>query len=112
MENAQNTDCKALEWTEEDEQAMAERFNRLGQMLNKYMDEPEVEKTDTPYLVAALRVLSDEIHSDDGVANAAIAEAADRLEALYWECISCHSTIESLENRINSAAQILGMSNS
>ena len=71
-----------------------------------------MHKTETTVLVAAMRTLADEIQSDDGVANAAIAEAADRLEALYWECISCHSTIENLENRINSAAQILNLSNS
>ena len=71
-----------------------------------------MHETETTVLVAAMRTLADEIHSDDGVANAAIAEAADRLERLNWECISCHSTIESLENKINSATQILGMSNS
>lgn len=31
-------------------------------------------------LIAALRILAEDIVSDDGVANAAIAEAADRLE--------------------------------
>lgn len=36
--------------------------------------------TSTEKLVAALRVLSSEIQSDDGVANAAIQEAAQRLE--------------------------------
>jgi len=33
-------------------------------------------------LVAAMRILSQDIQSEDGVANAAIAEAADRLEKL------------------------------
>jgi hypothetical protein len=33
-------------------------------------------------LIAALRVLARDIHSDDGIANAAMAEAADRLEEL------------------------------
>jgi hypothetical protein len=37
-------------------------------------------KTDTPTLIKALRVLAQDIQSGDGVANAAIAEAADRLE--------------------------------
>jgi hypothetical protein len=31
-------------------------------------------------LIEALRILSRNIHSEDGVANAAIAEAADRLD--------------------------------
>ena len=71
-----------------------------------------MHETETTTLIDALHTLANEIYSEDGVANAAIAEAADRLETLYWECISCHSTIESLENRINSAAQILNLSNS
>lgn len=40
-------------------------------------------KTDTTTLIKALRILSNDIQSDDGVANAAIAEAADRLEELH-----------------------------
>ena len=39
-------------------------------------------KTDDKTLIAALRILAAEIRSDDGVANACIAEAADRLEEL------------------------------
>jgi hypothetical protein len=39
-------------------------------------------KTDTPTLIRALRILAQDIQSGDGVANAAIAEAADRLEEL------------------------------
>jgi hypothetical protein len=36
-------------------------------------------RSSTKTLVAAMRVLASDIQSDDGVANAAIAEAADRL---------------------------------
>lgn len=39
-------------------------------------------RSSTETLIAALRVLARDIQSDDGVANAAIAEAADRLEEL------------------------------
>ena len=39
-------------------------------------------KTDTETLIKALRILAEEIQSDDGVANACVAEAADRLEYL------------------------------
>lgn len=39
-------------------------------------------RTPTPTLIAALRVLAAEIQSPDGAANAAIAEAADRLEEM------------------------------
>lgn len=37
-------------------------------------------KTET--IIQAMRILAEEIQSDDGVANAAISEAADRLEEL------------------------------
>jgi uncharacterized protein (UPF0212 family) len=39
-------------------------------------------KTDTATLIKAMRILARDIESGDGVANAAIAEAADRLEEL------------------------------
>lgn len=39
-------------------------------------------RSSTATLIAALRILARDIDSDDGVANAAIAEAADRLEEL------------------------------
>jgi len=40
-------------------------------------------ETKTEVLIAAMRVLARDIQSQDGVANAAIAEAADRLEGYY-----------------------------
>jgi hypothetical protein len=39
-------------------------------------------RSSTPTLIAALRILANDIQSEDGVANAAIAEAADRLQEL------------------------------
>ena len=39
-------------------------------------------KTKTKTLIKALRILSRDIESDDGVANACVAEAADRLEEI------------------------------
>ncbi len=41
-----------------------------------------MKKTDTETLVKALRILAVDIQSGDGIANAAIAEAADRLDEL------------------------------
>jgi len=38
------------------------------------------KRTDTATLIQAMRILARDIQSDDGVANAAIAEAADRME--------------------------------
>ena len=43
--------------------------------------------TDTSTLIEALRVLARDIDSEDGVANACIAEAAERLEG-YAERLS------------------------
>ena len=42
-------------------------------------------RSSTTTLISALRILARDIKSDDGVANAAIAEAADRLEELSRE---------------------------
>jgi hypothetical protein len=39
-------------------------------------------KTDTQTIIAAMRILAEDIQSNDGVASGAIAEAADRLEEL------------------------------
>jgi hypothetical protein len=39
-------------------------------------------KTKSKTLIKALRILSEDVQSDDGVANACIAEAADRIEEL------------------------------
>jgi hypothetical protein len=36
-------------------------------------------RTETPVLAAALNILANDVQSADGVANAAIAEAAERL---------------------------------
>ena len=39
-------------------------------------------RTSTPTLIAAMRALARDIESPDGIANAAILEAAERLEQL------------------------------
>ena len=41
-----------------------------------------MKKNNSKTLIKALRILSDDVQSDDGVANACIAEAADRIEEL------------------------------
>jgi hypothetical protein len=54
-------------------------------------------RSSTPTLIAALRVLGNEIETDDGVANGVMFEAADRLyelsrhmEALMTLCNETH----------------------
>ena len=39
-------------------------------------------RSSTATIVHAMRILEDDIKSDDGIANGAIAEAADRIEEL------------------------------
>lgn len=41
-----------------------------------------MRRTATSVLISAMQILAKDIKSDDGVANAAIQEAADRLEEL------------------------------
>jgi hypothetical protein len=53
-------------------------------------------KTPTQTLAAALRILANDIESPDGVANAAIAEAAERLDELVAQ-------VEVLKDAANAA---------
>jgi hypothetical protein len=55
-------------------------------------------KTDTLILIKAMRRLADDIQSEDGVANAAIAEAADRLEELRSKVMDDGLTIVTIED--------------
>lgn len=64
-------------------------------------------KTSTETLIKALRILAEDIKSDDGVANAAIAEAADRLEELELNLVTIgelaianwdYDTVEKVDN--------------
>lgn len=54
-------------------------------------------KTSTESLIIAMRVLAKHIYSEDGVANAAIAEAADRLEELKSENAALKKSILNAE---------------
>lgn len=53
-------------------------------------------RTSTETLIKAMRILSSDIQSDDGVANAAIAEAAQRLEEQQDRI----KRLEEAENRL------------
>ena len=55
-------------------------------------------RTDTLILIKAMRRLANDIQSDDGVANAAIAEAADRLEELRSKVLDDGLTIVTIED--------------
>jgi hypothetical protein len=51
-------------------------------------------KSDIHILISTLRILSDEIWSDDGVANSVVLEAANRLQELHDENNSLKDIIE------------------
>lgn len=42
----------------------------------------QIPETDTQTLIKALRILANDIQSEDGVANSVISEGADRIEKL------------------------------
>jgi hypothetical protein len=44
-------------------------------------------RSNTQTIIGTLRILANDIQSEDGVANAAIAEAADRMEELCSELL-------------------------
>jgi hypothetical protein len=50
--------------------------------------------TKTETLIDALRILARDIQSDDGVANAAIAEAADRMRTMLGLIDGCYEVVE------------------
>jgi hypothetical protein len=57
-------------------------------------------KTPDNVLIAALRILVDDISSEDGVANVFIAEAADRLEELVADNEKLSAAISKIKDAI------------
>ena len=57
--------------------------------------------TTTETLVAAMRALANDIQSEDGVANAAIAEAAQRLEEQQDRIKRLEESLESIREYWN-----------
>jgi hypothetical protein len=53
-------------------------------------------KTSTETLIAAMRILSSDIQSDDGVANAAVAEAGERLAEQHMRITQLEQENDSL----------------
>lgn len=54
-------------------------------------------KTDNKTLIAALRILANEIQSEDGIANSCIEEAANRIEEMDKEFVKINDEIKKLE---------------
>jgi len=53
-------------------------------------------KTSTETLIAAMRILSQDIQSDDGAANAAVADAAERLAEQHMRIKQWHDALTPL----------------
>ena len=58
-------------------------------------------QTSTPILIKALEILSKDIQSEDGVANAAILEASIRLKELDNRIIELEDTIHDIIKVLN-----------
>lgn len=63
-------------------------------------------KTDTGTLIQALKILSEDIQSADGVANTAILEGAHRLEELVKELEAVKANMEILDTYHKNINQI------
>ena len=61
---------------------------------------PAIPRTRTPILISAMRLLARDIQSEDGVANAAIAEAGNRLADLEEELERSNKFLDDAEARI------------
>lgn len=53
-----------------------------------------MNRSDTETLIKAMKILSEDIETQDGVANAAIGEAAERLEELLGLIDGCFDIVE------------------
>ena len=69
----------------------------LNKLLYAYLDEPKVKRSDTPYIIAMLHNIASGNTDNECPAHDVIAEAAIRLDALYGECLRCHSIIDNLK---------------
>ena len=58
-------------------------------------------KSSTETIIKAMYILSNDIQSEDGVANAAILEAAQRLEELYKENLEFKDLLHKAGNYLD-----------
>jgi predicted ATP-grasp superfamily ATP-dependent carboligase len=64
-------------------------------------------KTSTETLIAAMHILATEIQSDDGAANAAVAEAGERLAEQYMRITQLEQENDALKQRIKRLEETL-----
>ncbi|GEA08525.1 hypothetical protein KUL42_32860 [Alteromonas sp. KUL42] len=63
--------------------------------------------SDSETMIEALRVLSQDIQSGDGVANACVADAADMIESMSAEIIKANERVRELEKRNNNQSKTI-----
>lgn len=68
-----------------------------------------IQKSSDKTLIDSLRILANEIQSGDGVANASIAEAADRLEELTTESITLGGSVAPFSKPFTNPASGMGI---
>lgn len=73
------------------------------------MSKTPTPRTDSATLAKAMRILSQDIQSEDGVANAAIYEAADRIEQLERELAAAQERIQRLTEAVDPLAFRIGL---
>ena len=69
-------------------------------------NESQTPRTDDDTLAKAMDILAEQIQSDDGVANAAIAEAANRLRELKTKLRDTEKKLEKLKGIANELAAV------
>jgi len=68
---------------------------------------PAIPRTRTPILISAMRLLARDIESEDGVANAAIAEAGNRLADLEEELERSNKFLEDAKAAFKAKVDVL-----
>jgi len=63
--------------------------------------------TPTETIIKALRVLVNDIQSPDGVPNACVAQAADRLEELQRENNKARAEVQRLKDHVPDATKMI-----
>jgi hypothetical protein len=70
-------------------------IDRCARQRHPARDAMTTPRTSTPTLIAAMRALARDIDSPDGVANAAILEAADRMEEMLDALVAADKYLDA-----------------
>ena len=84
-------------------------MNNQSKQSNPTTPPMSAPRTETGVLAEALRLLSRDIQSEDGVANMAIAEAAERLMELQAENKALRKALRCVEDLISESRGVAGL---